>query len=201
MWKCWKIWPNKICINDQNNNNKNNQAFFFFVRYCNICCVSLGRAHRLRVAVATRDSEGFVRKSCPRVAGRHCNHANQYRRDKEGPGWQPQEGCWVEEEGKSVWPLLPLPYITALIHPLSSTREGQPATSCPSSLLSAVLVVTWPYQRCRGGAAWWDGSYLEADRGHTVPLGGVHINTHKHPHPVTGKRHMHSPFSQEKWNN
>lgn len=76
-------------------------GLLFFVRfYDNISCVSLGRAHWPRAGVAARGPEGLVRKSSPPDTGSHSNHSNQHNREQQGPGWWPQEGRWVEGEGK-----------------------------------------------------------------------------------------------------
>lgn len=70
-----------------NRQKKPNLAVFFFVRFCdNVSCVSLGRAHRPRVAVAACGPESLVRKSSPLDTGRHSNHSNQHKREQEGPG-------------------------------------------------------------------------------------------------------------------
>lgn len=64
-------------------------AFYFFVRSHNnndnnVSCVSLGRAHQPKAAVAARTPRGLVRKSSPAEAGRHSRHDNnqQHRRGR-----------------------------------------------------------------------------------------------------------------------
>lgn len=64
------------------------------MKFCNnVSCVSLGRAHWPRAAVAAHWSEGLVRKSSPLNMGCYSNHSNQHKREQ---GWWPREGCWVE---------------------------------------------------------------------------------------------------------
>lgn len=58
-------------------------GFFFFVRfYNNVSCVSLGRAHWPRAAVAARGPKGLVRKSSPADTDRHRNHHDQHKRER-----------------------------------------------------------------------------------------------------------------------
>lgn len=154
------------------------RPFFFFVRFCdNVSCVSLGRAHWPRAGVAARGPEGLVRKSGPPDTGSHSNYSNQHSREQRGWGWWPQEGHWVEGEGKKEVPTSQAPLM--LFHPQErlnlSVHPPSPSLCCVGGRLTFPVLP--------GGSS--PESWVILRGRQRTRCRDLHINTHSSRHSNT----------------